>query len=45
MAGSEQTSVAAARADLFDGAKCIVTPTAKTHPQALKLVTDALAIS
>ena len=40
MAGSEQTSVAAARADLFDGAKCIVTPTANTHPQALKLVTD-----
>ena len=40
MAGSEQTSVAAARADLFDGAKCIVTPTVNTHPQALKLVTD-----
>ena len=40
MAGSEQTSVAAARADLFDGAKCIVTPTDNTHPQALKLVTD-----
>lgn len=40
MAGSEQASVAAARADLFDGAKCIVTPTNNTHPQALKLVTD-----
>ena len=40
MAGSEQTSVAAARPDLFDGAKCIVTPTDNTHPQALKLVTD-----
>ena len=40
MAGSEQTSVAAARGDLFDGAKCIVTPTDNTHPQALKLVTD-----
>lgn len=40
MAGSEQTSVAAARVDLFDGAKCIVTPTDSTHPQALKLVTD-----
>ena len=39
MAGSEQASVAAARADLFDGAKCIVTPTDNTHPQALKLVT------
>ncbi len=40
MAGSEKTSVAAARPDLFDGAKCIVTPTDNTHPQALKLVTD-----
>ena len=40
MAGSEKTSVAAARADLFDGAKCIVTPTDNTHPQALTLVTD-----
>ena len=40
MAGSEQASVVAARADLFDGAKCIVTPTNNTHPQALKLVTD-----
>ena len=39
MAGSEQTSVAAARADLFEGAKCIVTPTNNTHPQALQLVT------
>ena len=40
MAGSEQTSVASARPDLFEGAKCIVTPTDNTHPQALKLVTD-----
>ena len=40
MAGSEKTSVAAARADLFGGARCIVTPTDNTHPQALKLVTD-----
>ena len=40
MAGSEQASVAAARADLFDSAKCIVTPTTNTHPQALQLVTD-----
>ena len=39
MAGSEKMSVAAARADLFDGAKCILTPTDNTHPQALKLVT------
>ena len=40
MAGSEKTSVAFARADLFDGAKCIVTPTDNTHPQVLKLVTN-----
>ena len=40
MAGSEKTSVAAAHVDLFDGARCIVTPTDNTHPQALKLVTD-----
>ncbi len=40
MAGSEKASIAAARADLFDGAKCIVTPTNNSHPQALKLVTD-----
>ena len=40
MAGSEKTSVAAARPDLFEGAKCIVTPTDNTHPQALKLITD-----
>ena len=40
MAGSEQTSVAAARVDLLEGAKCIVTPTDNTHPQALQLITD-----
>ena len=40
MAGSEKASVAAARPDLFDSAKCILTPTDNTHPQALKLVTD-----
>ncbi|MCE2396683.1 prephenate dehydrogenase/arogenate dehydrogenase family protein [Candidatus Poribacteria bacterium] len=40
MAGSEKTSVASARPDLFDGAKCIVTPTDNTDPQALKLVTS-----
>ncbi len=30
MAGSEQTGIAAARADLFDGSVCIVTPTAES---------------
>jgi prephenate dehydrogenase len=36
MAGSEKAGVLAARADLFAGAICIVTPTAKTRPAALK---------
>lgn len=38
MAGSEQAGVTAARADLFDGAMCILTPTEKTAPHALELV-------
>ncbi|MBI1927144.1 prephenate dehydrogenase/arogenate dehydrogenase family protein [Candidatus Poribacteria bacterium] len=38
MAGSEKTGVEAARADLFAGARCIVTPTDKTHPLALRVV-------
>ncbi len=40
MAGSEKTGVTAAYADLFDGAKCIVTPTDNTHPQALQVIID-----
>lgn len=39
MAGSEKTGVGAARADLYQGARCIITPTEKTHPQALKVIT------
>ena len=38
MAGAEKTGVAAARADLFDGTVCIVTPTRKTNQPALKKV-------
>lgn len=34
MAGSEQAGFAAARADLFEGAACIVTPTNRTQPEA-----------
>lgn len=34
MAGSEQTGFAAARADLFEGAAVIVTPTQHTQPEA-----------
>jgi prephenate dehydrogenase len=36
MAGAEKTGVAAARADLFVNAVCVVTPTRKTNPTALK---------
>ena len=35
MAGSEQTGIAAARADLFDGALCIITPEGGTPPSAV----------
>ena len=35
MAGSEQTGIGAARAELFDGAACIVTPDAATDTGAL----------
>jgi prephenate dehydrogenase len=38
IAGTEKSGVAAASADLFDGARCIVTPTTKTAPQALEKV-------
>ena len=36
MAGGEKTGVAAARADLFENAVCVLTPTKKTNPAALK---------
>jgi prephenate dehydrogenase len=38
MAGAEKTGVSAARADLFADAVCVVTPTKKTNPVALKKV-------
>ena len=38
MAGSEQNGIQAAREDLFDGAVCILTPTASTDPSALEAV-------
>jgi prephenate dehydrogenase len=38
MAGSEQTGIEAARADLFDGAACIVTPDARSEAAAVKAV-------
>jgi prephenate dehydrogenase len=38
MAGAEKSGVAAARADLFAGAVCVITPTAKTHPAAARKV-------
>jgi prephenate dehydrogenase len=38
MAGSEKRGVQFAREDLFAGALCITTPTARTHPPALQQV-------
>jgi prephenate dehydrogenase len=38
MAGSERTGVAAARADLFLNAVCVVTPTRKSAPAAVRKV-------
>lgn len=38
MAGSEETGIHAARADLFTGATCIITPTAQTPSAALDRV-------
>lgn len=35
MAGAEKTGPAAARADLFEGAICVVTPTGQTPPDAV----------
>ena len=40
MAGSHRTGVAAAKADLFDGSLCILTPTDSTNPDALGLVSS-----
>ena len=42
MAGSEQTGVEAARADLFENAKWILTPTPRTEIEALDFLTLAL---
>lgn len=38
MAGAEKTGVSAARADLFEGAMCVVTPTSQTNRAALRKV-------
>lgn len=40
MAGSEQSGIQAAREDLFDGAVCVLTPTAATNLGALAVVRD-----
>ena len=40
MAGSERMGVSAARADLFERAVCVVTPTPRTDKQALQQVED-----
>jgi prephenate dehydrogenase len=38
MAGAEKTGVSAARQDLFDNAVCVVTPTDRSRPEAVKKV-------
>ena len=38
MAGAEKTGVAAARANLFAGSVCVITPTRKSKPEALRKV-------
>jgi prephenate dehydrogenase len=38
MAGAEKMGVAAARADLFVGAVCVITPTRKSNPSAVRKV-------
>ncbi len=38
LAGSEKRGIAAASAQLFDGSRCILTPTARTNPTALRKV-------
>ncbi len=43
MAGSEQSGIQAARADLFDRAICVLTPTSLTDPVALETVRDLWA--
>ena len=40
MAGSEKTGVSAARSDLYQSAKCLLTPTDNTSSLALKMVTQ-----
>lgn len=40
MAGSEQTGMAHARGDLFDGAACIVTPLEESAPEAVRPVSS-----
>lgn len=40
MAGGEKMGVSAAKADLFENAICVVTPTAKSNAQALAAVED-----
>jgi prephenate dehydrogenase len=38
MAGAEKMGVAAARADLFEGAVCVITPTRRSQPAAVRRV-------
>ena len=39
MCGSEEAGLAAARADLYEGAMCVVTPTPRSRPETVRAVT------
>ena len=40
MCGSEEAGLGAARADLYEGALCVVTPTENSNPDAVRAVSD-----
>jgi prephenate dehydrogenase len=40
IAGKEKTGVSAGSADLFKGARCVLTPTQRTDPQALQTIRE-----
>ena len=40
MCGSEEAGLGAARADLYEGAMCVVTPTPRSRPEAVAAITS-----
>jgi len=45
MAGSEQSGILAARANLYDGAVCLLTPTTRTNPSARSLAAELWSVA